>query len=142
MYNLSTIVQRKTITLTPDAPQQSLAFESLINVRFVYALGFNRYVGANSDARVYDFAPLVSLRINDKDRLKDIPSSLHEICFGEKFLLPLDLDTSTNPARFDLSVKYHELFPQSPAVSGGHTEKPAQPLCDITLELLIFGVSK
>lgn len=142
MYNLSTIVQRKTITLTPDAPQQSLAFESLINVRFVYALGFNRYVGANSDASVYDFPPLVSLRINDKDRLKDVPSILHELAFGEKFLLPLDIDTSKSPAKFEVALKYHELFPQSPAVSEGHTEKPAQPLCDITLEVIIFGLSK
>lgn len=132
MYNLSTIVQRKTITLTPDAPQQSLAFESLINVRFVYALGFNRYVGANSDARVYDFAPLVSLRINDKDRLKDIPSSLHEICFGEKFLLPLQVDTQVNPAKIEVAVKYHELFPKN----------SDQPLCDVSLEVLVFGLSK
>lgn len=138
MYDLTTIVQRVSCAITAKQPEATVSFNSLITVRAIYALGFNRYVLSDKhEPHLYDYPPIVSLKINDGYRLMDIPSNLHEIAYGEKFLLPLNIETQPNPARFELGLKYHELFPK---IDGDDSQQ--KPAADITLELLLFGLSK
>lgn len=144
-----TIIQRKLLYLRPSEATIKLDFSSEVSFVSLYGLAFNLYY-ACKEYRVQGFSPIVDIRIKGVDRLRSVPCSILDLSQGFDHSLPLNIDTQTEQAVFEVSAKYHELFPKVKDLEATEQSRlKAAPYSlddeafagDITLEFLLFGYS-
>lgn len=144
-----TITQRKLIYLKANEPNIKVDFSSDVAFKSLYAVGFQLLYECREE-RIKEYSPILDLRIKGVERIKNVPVSLFDLSRGFDHSLPVAVDTQTEQAALELTLRYHELFPKVKDVN--ETEKnrlkaapfnltDEQPAGNITLELLIFGYS-
>lgn len=140
MLSNYTIFQRKLLTLTPEDPTADVDFSTDVMFSQLYGFGVNRYLDI-PQPYAFKYPPILTLKVNGKEIVKDVPSSLFELSEGYDHFIPLSVDTRQSPARIELTARYHELHPTRKVFSelAGDDDKRAGV---ITLELILFGYTE